>query len=84
MIKFFLLFSLISFVNFSSLAKSYKIEELIDIAEQNSLNIKSAQYFSQAQKNTANCNYSYWWHHQFNICNINPKSNFVGKANDKK
>lgn len=59
MVKIFLIFlSLISF-SFSAFAKDYKIEELLQIAEQNSANIKAADYQALSQKHFAN-QQKYW------------------------
>ena len=51
-----LLFTLLAliFLSFSAFAKDYKIEELINIAEQNSANIRAAQYSVLVQKRLAN------------------------------
>jgi outer membrane protein TolC len=59
MAKFFLVFLSIIFFSFSAFCKDYKIEELIEIAEQNSANIKAAQYSALAQKRLAN-QQKYW------------------------
>lgn len=59
MIKFFLLFLSLVFLNFSAFCKDYKIEELINIAEENSANIKAAQYSALAQQRLAN-QQKYW------------------------
>ena len=59
MAKFFLVFLSLIFFSFSAFCKDYKIEELIDIAEQNSANIKAAQYSALAQKRLAN-QQKYW------------------------
>ncbi len=40
-------------------AKSYKVEELLEIAEKNSANIKSAEYLAKSQKHSANQE-KYW------------------------
>jgi hypothetical protein len=56
-----LLFTLLAliFLSFSAFAKDYKIEELINIAEQNSANIRAAQYSVLVQKRLAN-QQKYW------------------------
>ncbi len=59
MAKFSLLFLSLIFLSFSAFCKDYKIEELIDIAEQNSANIRAAQYSALAQKRLAN-QQKYW------------------------
>jgi outer membrane protein TolC len=59
MAKFFLVFSSIIFFSFSAFCKDYKIEELINIAEQNSANIRAAEYSALAQKRLAN-QQKYW------------------------
>jgi hypothetical protein len=59
MAKFFLLFLSIIFFSFSAFSKDYTIEELINIAEQNSTNIRRAQYLALAQKRLAN-QQKYW------------------------
>jgi cobalt-zinc-cadmium efflux system outer membrane protein len=59
MAKFFLLFLSIIFFSFSAFSKDYTIEELINIAEQNSANIRRAQYLALAQKRLAN-QQKYW------------------------
>ncbi len=59
MAKYFLIFSSIIFFSFSAFCKDYKIEELIDIAQQNSANIKSAQYLASSQQRLAN-QQKYW------------------------
>ena len=59
MAKFFLVFlSLITF-SFSAFCKDYKIEELLEIAQTNSANIKSAEHLAQSQKRFAN-QQKYW------------------------
>lgn len=59
MLKFSILFPCLIFFSFSAFCKDYKIEELINIAEQNSVNIKAAQYSALAQKRLAN-QQKYW------------------------
>lgn len=59
MAKFFLVFLSLIFFSFSAFCKDYKIGELIDIAEQNSANIRAAQYSALAQKRLAN-QQKYW------------------------
>jgi outer membrane protein TolC len=59
MAKFSLLFLSLIFLSFSAFCKDYKIAELIDIAQQNSANIKAAQYAALAQKRLAN-QQKYW------------------------
>jgi outer membrane protein TolC len=59
MAKFFLVFLSIIFLSFSAFCKDYKIGELIDIAEQNSANIRAAEYSALAQKRLAN-QQKYW------------------------
>jgi hypothetical protein len=59
MAKFFLVFLSLIFLSFSAFCKDYKIGELIDIAEQNSANIRAAQYSALAQKRLAN-QQKYW------------------------
>ncbi len=59
MAKIFLVFLSLIFFSFSAFCKDYKIGELIDIAEQNSANIKAAQYSALAQKRLAN-QQKYW------------------------
>ncbi len=59
MAKFFLLFLSLIFLSFSAFCKDYKIEELINIAEQNSANIRAAQYSALAQQRLAN-QQKYW------------------------
>jgi outer membrane protein TolC len=57
--KFFITLASIIFLSTEAFAKDYKIEELINIAEQNSANIKAAQYLALAQKRLAN-QQKYW------------------------
>jgi outer membrane protein TolC len=59
MAKIFLVFSSIIFFSFSAFCKDYKIGELINIAEQNSANIRAAQYSALAQQRLAN-QQKYW------------------------
>ncbi len=59
MAKFFIIFLSIITFSFSAFCKDYKIEELIDIAQQNSANIKSAQYLAISQQRLAN-QQKYW------------------------
>lgn len=59
MAKFFLVFLSLIFFSFSAFCKDYQIGELIDIAEQNSPNIRAAQYSALAQKRLAN-QQKYW------------------------
>lgn len=59
MVKIFLVFFSLIFFSLSAFCKEYKIEELINIAEQNSANIKAAQYSALAQKRLAN-QQKYW------------------------
>jgi outer membrane protein TolC len=59
MIRFFLIFLLLIFCSFSAFAKDYKIEELLEIADQNSANIKAADFQALAQKHFAN-QQKYW------------------------
>lgn len=59
MAKFFLVFLSLIFFSFSAFCKDYKIGDLIDIAEQNSANIRAAQYWVLAQKRLAN-QQKYW------------------------
>ncbi len=59
MVKFYFTFISLIFLSFSAFCKDYKIEELINIAEQNSANIKAAQYSALAQKRLAN-QQKYW------------------------
>jgi hypothetical protein len=57
--KFFITLVSLIFLSTEAFAKDYKIEELINIAEQNSANIKAAQYSALAQKRLAN-QQKYW------------------------
>jgi outer membrane protein TolC len=59
MAKLFLVF--LSFIFFSSSAfcKDYRIDELLDIAQQNSANIRAAEYSAMSQKRLAN-QQTYW------------------------
>ena len=58
--KFYITFLLIFFLFASnSKAKDYKIEELLEIAEQNSSNIKAADFLASSQKHLAN-QQKYW------------------------
>ena len=59
MTKFIITFFSIFFLSFSAFCKDYKIEELIIIAEQNSSNIKAAEYSALSQKQFAN-QQKYW------------------------
>jgi hypothetical protein len=59
MVKFYFTFISLFFLSFSAFCKDYKIEELINIAEQNSANIKAAQYSALAQRRLAN-QQKYW------------------------
>ena len=59
MIKFFLLFFSFIFFSFSAFCKNYQLAELIELAEQNSVNIKVAQHSALAQKSFAN-QQKYW------------------------
>ncbi len=59
MAKFFITFLSIFFLSFSAFCKDYKIEELISIAEQNSANIRAAEYSASSQKRFAN-QQKYW------------------------
>ncbi len=59
MAKFFLVLLSLIFFSFSAFCKDYKIEELINIAEQNSSNIKAAEYSVLSQKQLAN-QQKYW------------------------
>jgi|GEM_PF-5575953 len=57
--KFFLLFFSLIFFSFSAFCKNYQLAELIELAEQNSVNIKVAQNSALAQKSFAN-QQKYW------------------------
>jgi outer membrane protein TolC len=59
MARFFIIFLSIFSFSFSALCKDYKIGELIDIAEQNSYNIRAAESSALAQKRFAN-QQKYW------------------------
>jgi outer membrane protein TolC len=59
LLKYFVILLFILTALSSSFAKEYKIEELLELAEKNSSNIKSAQYFASSQKNIAN-QQKYW------------------------
>lgn len=59
MARFFIIFSSIFFVSFSAFCKDYRIDELLNIAEQNSYNIKAAESSALAQKRLAN-QQKYW------------------------
>lgn len=59
MAKFFLVLLSLIFFSSSAFCKDYKIGELIDIAEQNSANIRAAQYSALAQQRLAN-QQKYW------------------------
>jgi len=59
MTKFSLVFLSLIFLSFSAFCKDYKIEELIDIAQQNSSNIKAAEYSALSQQRFAN-QQKYW------------------------
>jgi len=59
MAKFFLVLLSLIFLSSSAFCKDYKIGELIDIAEQNSANIRAAQYSALAQQRLAN-QQKYW------------------------
>ena len=59
MAKFFLVLLSLIFLSSSAFSKDYKIGELIDIAEQNSANIRAAQYSALAQQRLAN-QQKYW------------------------
>ncbi len=59
MARFFIIFSSIFFVSFSAFCKDYRIDELLNIAEQNSYNIRAAESSALAQKRLAN-QQKYW------------------------
>lgn len=59
MARFFIIFSSIFFISFSAFCKDYRIDELLNIAEQNSYNIRAAESSALAQKRFAN-QQKYW------------------------
>ncbi|MBU6141068.1 MAG: TolC family protein [Proteobacteria bacterium] len=59
MVKIFLCFLFLVLFTTEAFCKDYKIEELLDIAEQNSANIKAADYLASSQKRLAN-QQKYW------------------------
>ncbi len=59
MARFFIIFSSIFFISSSAFCKDYRIDELLNIAEQNSYNIRSAESTALAQKRFAN-QQKYW------------------------
>jgi outer membrane protein TolC len=59
MARFFIIFSSIFFVSFSAFCKDYRIDELLNIAEKNSYNIRAAESSALAQKRFAN-QQKYW------------------------
>jgi outer membrane protein TolC len=59
MAKFFIVFLSLFFLSFSAFCKDYRIEELLTIAEQNSANIRAAEYSALSQKRLAN-QQKYW------------------------
>lgn len=71
MVRLFFIFSCLIIFNSSSFAKDYKIGELLDLAEENSVNIKAANYRALAQKHLAN-QQKYW---------NNPSISFVNNSN---
>jgi outer membrane protein TolC len=59
MARFFIIFLSFIFLGSSAFCKDYQIEELITIAEQNSHNIRAAEYSALSQKRLAN-QQKYW------------------------
>jgi outer membrane protein TolC len=59
MTKFLLIFFALLGINFSAIAQDYQISDLLKIAEENSANIKAADYQALAQKHFAN-QQKYW------------------------
>lgn len=59
MVKFLVITLLISLLTNPAFCREYKIEELLNIAEKNSSNIKSARYLKHSQKHFAN-QQKYW------------------------
>lgn len=59
MIKFLFIFLSFFLFSFLAFAKNYNIEELLQIAEQNSTNIKAAGYYALSQQHFAN-QQKYW------------------------
>ncbi|MBU6339485.1 MAG: TolC family protein, partial [Rickettsiales bacterium] len=59
MVKILIIFLSFFLWNFSAFSKDYKIEELLNIAEQNSSNIQSAKYLAESQKRFSN-QQKYW------------------------
>ena len=90
MIKFFITFVTLTFLSSPAFCKEYRIEELINIAEQNSSNIRSAQYLATSQKRFAN-QQKYWENPTIgidriwgeNTFSINQSIPFYGKLKSK-
>lgn len=90
MIKFFIIFASILTFSYSAFSKDYQIEELLNIAEKNSANIKSAQYLAISQKHLANQE-KYWDNPTIGVdrvwgenkFTINQKVPFYGKLKNK-
>ncbi len=59
MARFFIIFLSLTFLGSSAFCKEYQIEELITLAEQNSHNIRAAEYSALSQKRLAN-QQKYW------------------------
>lgn len=59
----------------SAFCKDFELSELLEIAEKNSDNIKSAQFLAQSQKNFAN-QQKYWSNPEIEYKNIAGNSNF--------
>lgn len=76
MTKFFFIFFTALFFVFSAFGRDYKIEELLEIAQQNSANIRSAQYLAQSQKHFAN-QQKYWENPTIEFSNIGDEDTYT-------
>jgi len=75
MAKFFIIFFSLFFCSTFAFSKDYKIEELLQLAEQNSANIKAANYYALSQKHLAN-QQKYWNNPSINFGSINSQNTY--------
>lgn len=76
MAKFFFILLSLLFFSTSAFSKSYKIEELLEIAERNSTNVKAANYRAVAQKHLAN-QQKYWDNPSVSFGNIGNQNTYA-------